>query len=597
MEQRKPDSRKLCALLFVIITILQTAFLIGVFTLKKTGYHEDEFFTYGLSNSYMHPYLYGSDLQVTDNYDVWMTGDDFKYYIRTNSDTKFRYDSVWYNQAKDTNPPLHYAIIHTISSVMCEKFSWWYAFAVNLVCFWVFQLCFYLLNIQICRSRKAALAVCAFYGFTLAGQGLFLFLRLYAMLAMFTVLYTVCSFRLFRAEPFRLRDGLAVAGAALGGALTQHLFLPFAFFITALECVYFLLKKEWKKMWGYGLSAAAGIGLSFAVFPQAFQHIFHSRFQYSKEPDFRAQVPKLASDALKSLTGTTVRRIWSVFTLYVIPVLIIAAVFIPVLFLFRKKISALLAARKTEQPRRKSGIRPECWILPVSAAACFLIISGKFLYAEFGDDSIRYIYHLIPLFLSFFAWIGCCICRLPRRRIAKLLCGGLCLAVLCASGIVQNLRYDPQYVIDAELDRGRISEYTAGQNCILLNNSSVYLPIYCQMLEDAGDIYGTLLEEDHYRKPELIPEYQKLFDRNEPFILVFDVTILFDDDFYDSPSEDDSFDALLKPAMLEKYGDHWTRKEIVSYFEQLSGYTAEYCTAETSHLNQIEAYRFTPKKT
>ena len=165
-------------IVFVTIVLLQIVFLTGIFVVKKTGYHEDEFFTYGLSNSYKYPYLYGSDLQVYDNYDVWLNGTDFKNYICTNEETKFKYDSVWYNQATDTNPPLHYAVIHTISSVFCGHFSWWYAFSVNLVCFVIFQIFFYLLNVQILHSEKLAILVCAFWGFTLAGQGLFLFLRM-----------------------------------------------------------------------------------------------------------------------------------------------------------------------------------------------------------------------------------------------------------------------------------------------------------------------------------------------------------------------------------------------------------------------------------
>ena len=85
MENNQKSGKNICSKLFLLVLLLQIAFLICVFVFKKTGYHEDEYFTYGLSNSFRYPYLYGSDIQVTDNYDVWLTGKDFSDYIRISS--------------------------------------------------------------------------------------------------------------------------------------------------------------------------------------------------------------------------------------------------------------------------------------------------------------------------------------------------------------------------------------------------------------------------------------------------------------------------------------------------------------------------------
>lgn len=65
------------------------------FAVNNTAHHEDEYFSYGLANSQNRVYLYGSAFQVPDNYNVWMTGDDFKYYIETNEESRFSYDTVW----------------------------------------------------------------------------------------------------------------------------------------------------------------------------------------------------------------------------------------------------------------------------------------------------------------------------------------------------------------------------------------------------------------------------------------------------------------------------------------------------------------------
>ena len=63
IEFRKASEKKYIILL-VIIIVFQAAFFTYNFIINKTAYHEDEFFSYGLSNSYKSPFLYGSKLQV-----------------------------------------------------------------------------------------------------------------------------------------------------------------------------------------------------------------------------------------------------------------------------------------------------------------------------------------------------------------------------------------------------------------------------------------------------------------------------------------------------------------------------------------------------
>ena len=73
---------------------------------------------------------------------------------------------------------------------------------------------------------------------------------------------------------------------------------------------------------------------------------------------------------------------------------------------------------------------------------------------------------------------------------------------------------------------------------------------------------------------------------------MFDTSSLLPDDFYETYDPSDFFSMVA----FEENGEHWTKKEIISYFEELSGYTAEYCTEETSHFNRTAAYRFVPPK-
>ncbi|UKI17161.1 MAG: hypothetical protein L6V87_04995 [Ruminococcus sp.] len=131
-ETLKKQKFSVYNIIFIIVVIAQLIFLSVSFAVNNTAHHEDEYFSYGLANSQNRVYLYGSAFQVPDNYNVWMTGDDFKYYIETNEESRFSYDTVWKNQAADTHPPLYYAVLHTICSFFPDQFSWWWAFGINL---------------------------------------------------------------------------------------------------------------------------------------------------------------------------------------------------------------------------------------------------------------------------------------------------------------------------------------------------------------------------------------------------------------------------------------------------------------------------------
>ena len=133
-------------LILIVVTALQiTLFSYRYFNQKKM-YYADEYFTYGLANSATQPFLYGSKLYTFDNYDVTLTGDEFRNYISTNEDTAFNYKTCWNNQVSDTLPPLYQLIVHTISSFNADSFSWGWAFYINLTAFVIAQ--FFLFRIK-----------------------------------------------------------------------------------------------------------------------------------------------------------------------------------------------------------------------------------------------------------------------------------------------------------------------------------------------------------------------------------------------------------------------------------------------------------------
>ena len=104
------------------------------------------------------------------------------------------------------------------------------------------------------------------------------------------------------------------------------------------------------------------------------------------------------------------------------------------------------------------------------------------------------------------------------------------------------------------------------------------------MLEDADDVYFTLFRDGYYHEDKQLAEYQKLFDSDDPFILILDETEFCEEE--DQYSEDLLVRAFFREDMTEKY--------ILEWFEEKSGRRAERLTAETAHVNRVAAFRFEP---
>lgn len=582
---------RLYAVIMAAVIIIQCLTLVYIFEFRRTSYHEDEVFSYGLSNSYKYPFLYGSASYVPDNYDVWLTGDTFKNYIRTNEETRFRYDSVWSNQAEDLTPPLYYAILHTISSVDTGGFSWWYAFAINLVCFLITQVFLYLLSAKLSRSEFTALLVCAFWGFTLIVQSNFLFMRMYAMATMFTVIYAYMSLRLVCGDSLTVRGAVLTGLVVFLGAMTQHFFLVSAFFLTAMVCLWLLIKKQYGGFWKLGISALAGVLLSFAAFPAAIDHFRPGRVVMTEEPDRLFQMRLMGWQIMKYTTG--IDYINPDTMIYVVAALgVLIPISLPLLFLFRKEpwmkkfVSGLRENTKSFFREKKllRAISPAAVILLILCAAYYVIVSGTFYYYDFDEDSERYYYQIIPFIVLLAVWlVMSLIVRIRRKAVRRSFCG-IFAAGLAALLVFQHVLYKPVYLKTAETENGYIREYTADTDCILLSYSAIFLPVFTLMLEDADDVYFTLFRDGYYHEDKQLAEYQKLFDSDEPFILILDETEFCEEE--DQYSEDLLVRAFFREDMTEKY--------ILEWFEEKSGRRAERLTAETAHVNRVAAFRFEP---
>lgn len=620
MKEKKKKLRSEHIILAVII-LLQLVTLVYLFTAKKNIYDCDEYYSYGLSNSYKRPFISpfsyerGEEGQLTFNY----TGDDFKYYLRTSPDTRFRYDSVYYNQAHDTIPPLYYAIIHTICSVRTGHFSWYYAFVINLLCFIPTQIYIYLIGLKVTRSKFLSLLTVAFWGFTLGGISCFIFLRMYAVLTMFGAMFTYYSINAQTEKKLSKKTCIMLALSAFLGALTHHNFLIFAFFLTLFSCLFILIQKSFKKMFIYGLSVLIGIALSFAAFPATVKHLT-MKMPWADKLDLFTSLRFYTVSLKDNLTGS--KTLYTGWLLYVrVALVFIVAFSIPIIFLFRKSafIQKAFKATKTglKAIKRKlsdpNEMNPGGIILLLTIISFMAVIAHMTYFLELLEKSIRYLYIILPYTVMLITGLIGLFFRKAKNPV-KIGTSAVCSLLLTGLLIYQNSVNSPAYLTMEPSNKTPVSDFTKDTDCILMIDDMRAVINTSLMLSDANDILLTRTNHKVIEKDVVKDEMQKVFDKNKPFILLIDNISFYSEadkeEYYRNKEaidaaikekiDDDSF-TLEGSADLEsyavkyrQYNDLRTESGVVEYFEKLSGYTSEFCTEEYSTNCCIAAYRFTP---
>ncbi len=249
------------------------------FVNNKKGFHSDEIFSYGLSNSFYQPFIQSDNLKADakdfKNINEWFSGDSLRNYITVQSGEQFRYDSVWYNQSQDRHPPLYYSVLHTVCSFFPEIFSPWFGFSLNMLFFVITQIFLYKLTRNILKSKYLALISCIIWGFSYAALSMVLFIRMYCMLVMWVVIFMYLHSELYSTKVKNpLKQLIPIILVTACGTLTQHLFLFPAFVTAVCFCIWYLIKKRFKLFFAYGFSVLGGVLLGWAIFPPAVSQIF-----------------------------------------------------------------------------------------------------------------------------------------------------------------------------------------------------------------------------------------------------------------------------------------------------------------------------------
>lgn len=264
--------KKLKNLIIGIIFILILLFSL-YWASQKEGYFVDELYTYGLSNSYMKPFLDAEEGYL--NY--YHSGEEFFDYLTVSEEDDFAFDSVWYNQAKDVHPPFYYVIIHLVSSIFKETMSPWIGVGVNYFFYILSLFLFYYIAKDLCQNKWNAVIASIFFAISAGTINCLVFIRMYMMLMFWILLYTWLMIQFFRNNIERkteLFHYIALYSVIVCGFLTHYHFIIPAVVLSLVYILYLLIHKRIKNIFYYLISCVAAAVTTQYIFEASFNHIF-----------------------------------------------------------------------------------------------------------------------------------------------------------------------------------------------------------------------------------------------------------------------------------------------------------------------------------
>ena len=515
--------RVLPVFLLAVIIILQLLNITNTIVNKKKGYHSDEIYSYGLSNSFYQPFIHSNSVYGEEYLKVneWFSGEVLREYVTVQPDERFRYDSVWYNQTQDRHPPLYYAVLHTICSFFPNTYSPVFGYIINYVCFIVMQIFLYKLAVNMLKSKYLALLLCCLWGFSAGAVDLTIFIRMYCMLAMMTVIFMYLHSEMYRisrqpGQKPSIKMYIALITVTALGALTQHMFLIVAFLTAVFFCIYYLVKKQFKIFLKYGFSMLGGAVLSVLIFPSTIPHLLSE----SSNVESLSFLQQLFLTYRYSLRDIAISVIGGniVFLCMTVPVflLIAAAFLIPILYLLRDKPEVKKILSKLKSLPKKFKIRklkkalknlwcdikkihPLFYLFLICITVIFATTAYSINFIAKGYVN-RYLFIVYPLAELILVYLICFLFRKLKCRRTVVTIIFLAIIIYNISGNTVTFLFDDTRTMDS------IDELTAGNECIFVEKTKAETWLVETLpgsVYNADKVFMTYVSEDESITEEL----------------------------------------------------------------------------------------------
>ena len=307
--------------------LICVAAVLCCFAGKKEGYHMDELLSFQLSNAQFNPWIVptqpvgrlakfvqeeirGESLGETlsnladtardvlanrggsrllqyraDVYPepVWIGAEQFHDYLTVGEEDAFSYLSVYFNVKDDNHPPLHFMLLHTMSSIFRDTVSPFQGCAINILAILGCALCFFRLGALLERhgilprgyGRTAGICAALLYGLSAGGIATALLIRMYGLMTFFCVALFGLHVGKWLEKGFGEKNKMLIAVTALG-FLTQYFFLFFCLALAAVTAALLARRRRYRELWRYVRSMLLAAAIGVGAFPFAIQDVLAS---------------------------------------------------------------------------------------------------------------------------------------------------------------------------------------------------------------------------------------------------------------------------------------------------------------------------------
>ncbi len=480
LRNEKAHGVRLIAYLPEILVLIVCAVLLWSNISAKEGYHMDELLSFELANAEFNPWIVPTQPQgrlakfvenelrgdtigetmgnlfetvqdvltnrgaskllsyQADVYEepVWIDRETFTDYITVGKEDGFSYLSVYFNVKDDNHPPLHFMVLHTVSSLFRGEIMPAMGCMINLVCVLGIMVLLMYLGRLLLRiwglpewGKWAGLWAAALYGFSVGAVSTTLLIRMYAMVTFWCVATLVLHVHklysyLLGGSDFTEKNKLLILVTVLG-FWTQYFFLFYCLVLAAVTVVVLWKHKRREGMGCYirAMILAAVIGV--VTFPFAFSDVFASSRGVEALANLSAGLSGYGSRIL-----TFIQILWTEvgWILALVPVVVVAAV-------------VLWVRSGANRQRNGAGV---LWVLWIPIAGYLLLASRMSPYLV-----NRYVMPLFPLVIvaviamvckGFGVW-GRRESNAAKARIAAVVCGILLTVVQLVGTVSEENGY------------------------------------------------------------------------------------------------------------------------------------------------------------
>ena len=245
----------------IIVSLCISTFYIAT----KQGYHEDELLTYNLANTQ-------KQLNVDGG---WNSSSDFNEYLTVAENDRFNYAQVVENQIIDaSHPPFYYALVHTVCSFFPTVFSRYLAYSINVLAMIGILILLYMIGRRVTGNNFYALIGAGAYALSIACFTTTIYLRMYATLTFFVLLFVYQMLRLYdKKNEVKITDCLILLPIIILGILTQYYFILFAGLTGLIFLIFKIKEKCFKDLLLVVGTAAIGFIASMLIYPHIIENV------------------------------------------------------------------------------------------------------------------------------------------------------------------------------------------------------------------------------------------------------------------------------------------------------------------------------------